>query len=199
MKNAEIEISDKIYYVLVPETDEEFKIGLSKHTELAQDEGMLFCYDSPQRSLTFTMAETKIPLDIIFIDDDKEVISVRSVQAEDPNPIKERYVQYVLEVPINSGIVVGDTIDEFSDDITEEDRNYAKENKMLVLDENGDVQMRLEGGERIVSRIETRKLIKQALKAYKTDADSEYIKLGRMIFRIIKKQDNREPEYVERP
>lgn len=199
MKKTEIEISDKIYSVLVPETSEEFKIGLSKHKQLKEDEGMLFCYDEPQKILSFTMAETEIPLDIIFIDEEGEVISVHSVQAKDPNPIKERYAQFVLEVPIDSGIQPGDDIEESSEDFTEEEKNFAKENKMLVLDENGDVQMRLEGGERIVSRIETRKLIKQALKAYKTDSDQEYIKLGRMIFRIIKKQDNREPEYVERP
>lgn len=199
MKKTEIEISDKIYSVLVPETSEEFKIGLSKHKQLKEDEGMLFCYDEPQKILSFTMTETEIPLDIIFIDEEGEVISVHSVQAKDPNPIKERYAQFVLEVPIDSGIQPGDDIEELSEDFTEEEKTFAKENKMLVLDENGDVQMRLEGGERIVSRIETRKLIKQALRAYKTDSDQEYIKLGRIIFRIIKKQDNREPEYVEKP
>lgn len=199
MKKTEIEISDKIYSVLVPETSEEFKIGLSKHKQLKKDEGMLFCYDEPQKILSFTMTETEIPLDIIFINEEGEVISVHSVQAKDPNPIKERYAQFVLEVPIDSGIQPGDDIEELSEDFTEEEKTFAKENKMLVLDENGDVQMRLEGGERIVSRIETRKLIKQALRAYKTDSDQEYIKLGRIIFRIIKKQDNREPEYVEKP
>lgn len=199
MKNTEITINDKIYYVLVPETEQEFKVGLSKHTKLDDDQGMLFKYDSPQRTVTYTMQDTSIPLDIIFIDDEGEVISVRSVQANSEAPIKERYVSYVLEVLINSGIQPGDIMEEVSGEITEEERNYARENKMLVLDENGDVQMLLEGGERIVSRIETRKLIRQALKAYKTDSDTEYIKLGRMIFKIFKNQDERKPEYVEKP
>lgn len=198
MKNTEIEINDNIYYVLVPETEEEFKIGLSKHTKLAEDEGMLFCYPETQKQLMFTMRETSLDLDIIFIDEDGDVISVHPSKAHQEKMIKERYAKYVLEVPINSGIQVGDELSEL-EDLNEEDREYASKNKMLVLDENGDVQMKLEGGERIVSRIETRKLIKQALRAYRTDSDIEYIKLGKMIFKIFKNQDEREPEYVEKP
>jgi hypothetical protein len=68
---------------------------------------------------------------------------------------------------------------------------------MLVLDSNGDVQYKLEGGERIFSRIMTRKMIKQALTAYKLDTDEEYKKLGKLVFKELQAQDSREAEYVE--
>ena len=54
---------------------------------------------------------------------------------------------------------------------------------MLVLDENGDVQFRLEGGERIFSRISTKKFIKAAIKAYRSDKDSDYKKVGKLVFK----------------
>ena len=52
---------------------------------------------------------------------------------------------------------------------------------MLVLDSNGDVQMTLVGGERIISRVKTKQLVKAALKAYKSDSDSDYRRVGRII------------------
>ena len=69
---------------------------------------------------------------------------------------------------------------------------------MLVLNSEGDVQMKLVGGERIVSMIKTRQLIKAALKAYKTDSDVDYRRVGRMIFKELDAQDGRDPQYVEK-
>jgi len=37
---------------------------------------MLFIYDEPQ-NMSYWMKDTSIPLDIIFIDDDMEVVSVK--------------------------------------------------------------------------------------------------------------------------
>ena len=54
---------------------------------------------------------------------------------------------------------------------------------MLVLDENGDVQFRLEGGERICSRISTKKFIKAAIKAYRSHKDSDYKNVGKLVFK----------------
>jgi hypothetical protein len=59
--------------------------------------------------------------------------------------------------------------------------------------------MHLEGGERIVSRKETKVLIKKALKANASKEDKDYKALGKYIFKVLKGQDNREPEYVEGP
>ena len=70
-----IEIGDKKYNVEVAQTDEEKTKGLQGKKELAEDEGMLFIYDEPQ-TVGFWMQDTDIPLDIIFIDEDFEVISV---------------------------------------------------------------------------------------------------------------------------
>ena len=62
--------------------------------------------------------------------------------------------------------------------------------------------MFLQGGERIFSRINTRTLIRKAKRAYE-HKDKDYDKyckaLGKYMFKCIKIQDNREPEYVQAP
>lgn len=153
---------------------------------------MLFVYDEPQE-VSFWMKNTSIPLDIIFINEDEEVISVRQGTPMSEESIVESEVQYVLEVNQNSGIKPGDEIDiEDEDDID----NLPK---MKVLAPDGTVQMELEGGERIVSRRETKILIKKAKKAYRSKNDKDYKALGRYIFKVFNKQDNRDPEYVDSP
>lgn len=200
MKKTKIKLGKKTYKVLVAETPEEKEIGLSKTSNLPEDCGMLFEYDEPQEELYFTMEDTSIDLDIIFLDSEGEVISVFPTKAHDQESVMEENAQFVLEVNINSGIKEGDELQE----IDEEDEDYTEEEKeelgrMLMLDSNGNVQMKLQGGERIVSMIETRKLIKSALKAYHSDEDSDYKKVGKLIFKILDGQDSRDAEYTSLP
>ena len=57
------------------------------------------------------MKNTLIPLDIIFINDDDEVIKVVQGIPNDETPIVKQDVSYVLEVNAKSGIKVGDELD----------------------------------------------------------------------------------------
>lgn len=190
-----IEIEDQKYDIEIADTDEKRMIGLKNIDSLKDKQGMLFIFDNLTTN-SFTMKETKIDLDIIFIDEDKEVLEVHSVKAFDPNPIicSEPYM-YVFETNINSGIKKGDELD-FDDDFTEDEMTEIKKSKMLVLDSEGNVQMKLIGGERIISRIKTKQLVKAALKAYKTDNDSDYKRVGKMILKELNAQDDRPTQYV---
>ena len=185
--------------VALAESDEEKRIGLSRIKELPDGYGMLFIYDQPQQGLWFTMADTSVDLDIIFIDEDGEVTSVHPTKAHDPNRVEdtENNAQFVLETNYGSGIKEGDSVDG-DDSLSDDEKESIKQSKMLVLDENGDVQFRLEGGERIFSRISTKKFIKAAIKAYRSDKDSDYKKVGKLVFKELNAQDGREPEYVEK-
>lgn len=198
MKKIDIEIGNREYTVKVASTEEERTEGLSTTETLPKDQGMLFTYEEPEQWLVYTMRNTSIDLDIIFIDKDKKVISVNTVEAFDIKPIVcNEFAQYVLEVNANSGITIGDKLDD--SELTEDEKEIASKSKMLVLDENGDVQMKLFGGERIFSRIKTRQIVKQAIKAYRSDDEQEYIKLGKLVFKELDAQDNRPAEYVEGP
>ena len=116
-------------------------------------------------------------------------------QPEDETLVPFMNAKYILEVNQDSGIVEGD---DFEIDDSEDYDRYV----MKVLAPDGTTQMYLQGGERIVSRKETRTLIKKAKKAYE-NKDKDYDKycksLGKYIFKVLKGQNTRPPEYVEVP
>lgn len=186
-----IEIGDKEYNVEVARTEEEKIKGLQEKESLGENEGMLFIYDEPQE-LAFWMKDTAIPLDIVFIDEDGEVISVQQGQPYDETLLEEDGVMYVLEVNQNSGIQPGDELD-----IEEDDDD--KQPVMKVLAPDGSTQMELEGGERIFSRKNTKTLIKMAKRAYSSELDTDYKALGKKVFKYLHIQDTNTPEYVDTP
>ena len=187
----DILVGNKKYDVEVAENEEERMKGLQEVIEMDDDEGMLFIYDEPQE-LAFWMKDTAIPLDIVFIDEDGEVISVQQGQPYDETLLEEDGVMYVLEVNQNSGIQPGDELD-----IEEDDDN--KQPVMKVLAPDGSTQMELEGGERIFSRKNTKTLIKMAKRAYSSELDKDYKALGKKVFKYLHIQDTNTPEYVDTP
>lgn len=188
-----IEIGDKTYKVREAHTEEEKEKGLQGIKELPEDEGMLFYFNPPQE-VAMWMKDTLIPLDIIFIDEDMEVISVAKGEPNNEELIIEEDVAYVLEVNQNSGIEEGDELD-----IEEEKDEDDKPPVMKVLAPDGSTQMDLWGGERIFSRKNTVILIRKAKKANLSKDDKDFKALGRYMFKCIKGQDERPPEYVDAP
>ena len=189
-----IEIGGKQYKVELAETEAEKEEGLQGIKKLPNDQGMLFVYDKPQ-TVGFWMKDTLIPLDIIFIDEDQEVISIYQGKPEDKTIVEEDNVKYVLEVNQNSGIEEGDEL-EFEDS-EKEDKSDSKQPPMQVIASDGSVQMELQGGERIFSRRSTKILIRKAKKAEVSKLDKDYKALGRYIFQELDRQDDRKPEYVQ--
>jgi len=217
----DVQIEDKIYHLLVAETEEEKEVGLMNIESMELDEGMLFDYsDDPQASLSFWMKNTSIPLDIIFINQEGIVISVKQGIPESEQLITEdsEFISCVIELNANSGVKPGDRTDLFNDihpgdqtslgmkeetDEDEEDENGEDEhpelgvNKLYVYGSDGNIQATLQGGERIFSRKSTKVIIKKAKRAYISKDDKDYKALGRYIFKEMDAQDNRDPEYVE--
>lgn len=183
----QVTINDKSYNVKVAKTEQEKEKGLQGVKSLKEDEGMLFVYDKPQ-TVGFWMEDTSIPLDIIFINDDCEVLSIYKGKPFDKTIAEEDNVQYVLELNQNSGVKVGDEVD------IENNENLPI---MKVVGSDGETQMELEGGERIFSRKNTRTLIRMAKRAEQSQLDTDFKRLGNKMFSYIKQQDNREPDYVE--
>ena len=183
-----IKLGDREYNVKEAKTPEELQDGLQGVKELPQDEGMIFYFDQPDL-VEMWMRDTLIPLDIIFINEDQEVIAVEQGQPEDDTLLSHEDTMYVVEVNINSGVKVGDEL-EFEDD---------DEVVMKVLAPDGSSQMDLVGGERIVSRKETKVLIRKAKKAYDSQNDRDFKALGKYMFKVLKGQDGRDPEYVNGP
>lgn len=183
-------IGDDEYKVEEAKTKEEKSKGLSKRESLDEDSGMLFYFDTPQ-TVSFWMKDTLIPLDIIFINKDEEIISIKQGIPNDETPIIEHNVKYVLEVNSDSGISEDDELDLNP----EENSDYV----MKVLAPDGSTQYSLKGGERIVSRKETIVLIRKAKRAARLNSDGSFKSLGKYMFKVLKGQDTRDPEYVTAP
>lgn len=200
MKEIKIEIADKEYKVLVAESEEEREQGLSNVESMDDDEGMLFVMPEDQKQVVFNTIEMEFDIDLIFIDQNDEVYNVVLGKAHSEENIvstpegENGRTKYVLEVNANSGIQIGDELD-----IEDEDEISDEELKMYIIGSDGKPQMDLVGGERIISRKETKEIIRKAKKANKSKTDSDYKKLGKYIFNVFKKQDSRPNEYVETP
>ena len=183
-----IKLGDKEYNVKEAKTQEEKEKGLMNVKELPSNEGMIFYYDEPDL-VEIWMKNTLIPLDIIYINEDQEVIAVEHGQPEDDALLGHDDTMYVVEVNQGSNIKEGDTLEFLDDD------DYV----MQVLKQDGTSQMDLKGGERIVSRRETKIIIRKAKKALDSHSENDYKSLGKYIFKVFKKQDERKPDYVESP
>lgn len=185
-----IKISNKEYNVKEAKTEEEKRKGLQGIKSLPKDEGMLFYFD-PDDEVSMWMNKTYIPLDIIFINEEQEVTKVYHGKPEDKTLVSSPKTAYVLEVNQGSGIKVGDELDF--------DEN--SEPVMKVLAPDGSTQMELWGGERIISRRETKILIKKAKLAESVKDTPKFnnkcISVGKYIFKVIKGQDTRPAEYVK--
>ena len=194
MERITVEIGNRVYKCQVAKNEEDRRKGLQGIEHLPPDEGMLFVWNE-EGTREMWMKDTKIPLDQIAINDNDEVVLVYTAQPEDETLVPFMNAKYILEVNAESGIVEGD---EFEIDDSDDLNKYV----MKVLAPDGSTQMYLQGGERIARRKETRTLIKKAKKAYanKGGEYDRYCKaLGKYMFKILKGQDSRDPEYVQVP
>lgn len=194
MERVLVEIGNKQYKCKVAKNEEDRRKGLMGIEHLPLDEGMLFVWED-EGTREMWMKDTPISLDQIAINDDDEVTLVYTAQPNDETLVPFPQAKYILEVNANSGIVEGD---EFDIDDSDDLNKYV----MKVLAPDGTTQFLLQGGERIVSRKETRTLIKKAKKADKNkggDYDRYCKALGKYMFKVLKGQDERKPEYVEVP
>ena len=196
MDTIKVEINDKEYNLLLAKTEEEKENGLKNVEEMDSSEGMFFDYrDDPQDEISFWMQDTTMPLDIIFVGKNDTVISVHKGIPLTEDLMTEKNVYYVIELNEDSGVKSGDEVEI----LDESDLQDLPTSKLLVLNEDGTVQFDLgSGSNRIFSRISSRVIIHKAKKAASSKSDTDYKALGRYIFKELDRQDNRDPEYVEK-
>ena len=99
----------------IAETDYETQTGLMYRSGMADNQGMLFVFEDV-RMHSFYMKNTEFPLDILFIDDQNKIVSLKeNAQPLNESGISSVYpVRYVLEVNAGVtqklGVAVGDSI-----------------------------------------------------------------------------------------
>ena len=186
-----VRIGKKTYNCLIAESDEEKEVGLSDVEEMSKNEGMLFVYDQPQH-LDFWMKDCDLTLSIIFIDENKTVISNQKGLPNTEDFISADNAKYVLEINYTEEIQPGDkAIFNLGEELEMEP------DKLYILAEDGTIQHELDAGSRIFSIKSTSVMIKKAKKADESKSDVDYKDLGRYIFGELDRQSAREPEYVD--
>ncbi len=69
-KSTKVLVNDQTFKVIVAKSDKDKQIGLSEKNKIEQDQGMLFIFDNPDYH-SFWMKDMKFPIDIIYINGDK--------------------------------------------------------------------------------------------------------------------------------
>ena len=108
-KNNEIRetcFDNNCFQVEISDSDEERMLGLMSREELDENKGMLFAFEQ-EGEYSFWMKDTLIPLDIVWINENKEIVFIMEnavpclmEECDVINP--QASALYVLE--INSGI-----------------------------------------------------------------------------------------------
>lgn len=196
MDKVIVKIGNKTYNCQLAKTEEQHRQGLMNVEYLAPDEGMLFEFKK-EGTYEFWMKNTSLELTQISINDDDEVEYVYQAIPNDETLIQFENCKYLLEVNRTTDIQKGD---DFEIDDSDDLNKYV----MKVLAPDGTTQMQLQGGERIFSRISTRKMIKQAKKANSVRNDSDLFekacrKLGKICLKELYAQNHRDQEYVQVP
>ena len=105
-----------------------------------------------------------------------------------------------LPFTLNTSMTYGNQFTQLDiDEDNDEDVDDNEIDKMYILGSDGKPQMDLVGGERIISRVETKSIIIKAKKANKSKSNVDYKKLGKYLFKVFSKQDDRDPEYTSIP
>ena len=107
-----VEIKGKRFFVEVADDDAERGRGLMFRDSMAADRGMLFVHEREEPQ-AYWMKNTKIPLDIIYFDSKRKLVSVQkrvppcSAGDRCPPYPSEGNVRYVLELNAGSADAMG--------------------------------------------------------------------------------------------
>ena len=93
-----MKIGQQTFKLEVADTDATREIGLMYRDSMPADHGMIFIFPSAQ-ALNFWMKNTRLPLDIIFLDDKRKIVSIHQLEPFDLRGTSSDYpAQYAVEL-----------------------------------------------------------------------------------------------------
>jgi uncharacterized membrane protein (UPF0127 family) len=112
--DGQVKIKNGVWQVKIVVSEEAKKLGLSNRTLLRPNDGMLFVFDKIDAQ-NFWMKDMLIPIDMIFFDDNWEIVLIE--ENISPNTFPKTFgggvqSKYVLEMnaleAVSAGLKVGD-------------------------------------------------------------------------------------------
>lgn len=83
-KTPKITINNRTFNLYIAKSSRDKEVGLSKYTNLSQNQGMLFPFGTAS-NYSFWMKDMQFPIDIIFIRNNKIVVIYQNVQPPQKN------------------------------------------------------------------------------------------------------------------
>ena len=120
-ESTEIKIGQDIYSMEIAKSPSQLSLGLGNRQNLCSKCGMIFVFPF-EGILPFWMKDTQIPLDMIWINSKKEIVSIQtaSVETDSPDFKLQMYkndspAKFVIELNANTAkqlnLKVGDKLD----------------------------------------------------------------------------------------
>jgi uncharacterized membrane protein (UPF0127 family) len=114
LRTVSMTIGSKEFTLEVADTDATREHGLMKRDSMPADHGMIFVFDfDAERS--FWMKNTRIPLDIVYVNSAGRVVSISSMKAYDWTPVPSHgAAKYAIELNVGvaaqTGVKPGDVL-----------------------------------------------------------------------------------------
>ncbi len=103
LPTVKMKIGDRTFDIEVARTPQQHELGLMKRDSMPENHGMIFVFED-EHLLEFWMKDTRIPLDIMYLDADGKVVSVGQMQPYDLSTVSSQVpAQYAVE--LNAGMV----------------------------------------------------------------------------------------------
>jgi hypothetical protein len=103
LPTVKMKIGTQTFDLEIARTSEQQALGLMKRDSMPKDHGMIFVFPD-ERLLEFWMKDTRIPLDIMYVDSTGKVVSVSQMRPYDLTSISSDVpAQYAIE--LNAGMV----------------------------------------------------------------------------------------------
>ncbi len=80
MSLTKLKLGGKELTLLIAETDEQRAQGLMGIEKMEENNGMIFTYPAPVTKLCMWMKDTKIPLDVAFIDGNGKIVNIETMK-----------------------------------------------------------------------------------------------------------------------
>ena len=114
LATAKVQIGSKTFTLEIADSGKTRTYGLMRRDSMPSDHGMIFVFDH-EAPLAFWMENTRIPLDIVYLDARGNVVSVKQMKAYDRTSVpSDGPSQYAIELnqgaAASAGIKKGMTV-----------------------------------------------------------------------------------------
>jgi uncharacterized membrane protein (UPF0127 family) len=114
LPTTDMRIGSATYKLEIANTDATRERGLMERDSMPANRGMIFVFDE-LRELSFWMKNTRIPLEILYLDADGRVVSIHEMKPYDRRSIpSDRPAKYAIELNVGqvktAGVKVGDVL-----------------------------------------------------------------------------------------